>query len=141
MTSLSNDIERYISLSYNDPPSIELLYGRLLDHELFVLTNNVDLPEGDHTLEEEMEISLVAVGMEDGRKFIPAFTSLELLESSCQPGDQYIKIGSVDLMAMLIEKNTSDLLVLNPGTNLTWPIEYDDLINIFVHFGLVEVAN
>ena len=124
----NESLEALLSLAHEDEEADARFVRELFNAEIYFLGEVVG--EDDDPEAEEAQISVVDWETAGGHHFIPAFTSLRMLEQSVSEDQSYIKVKAVDFFRAT-EGNT---VSINPGTSLERVIsadEVDVLLSIF----------
>jgi SseB protein C-terminal domain/SseB protein N-terminal domain len=102
------NLEELLERSALDPTFRAQFYRTLPDSDLFVLTQESSIPEGQHTLPEESELKVFTLS--DGR--IPVFTSTDRIfdKQVIKEEVQFVSMNAKDLFRTL----QGATLVLNP---------------------------
>lgn len=110
-----NKLEKALQDAADDPVARPDFFNLLLDAQIYVIGEaDSGLPEEDFRIREGDTLSLASFEFEDGRPYIPFFTSLEALTETVVGETGYLSIRGRELL----ESTRGNYLVLNPGQEI-----------------------
>ncbi|NCX93459.1 MAG: hypothetical protein EBX40_02140 [Gammaproteobacteria bacterium] len=122
----NEELEALLSLSQEDEEADAQFVRQLFESEIYFLGEIVD----DTLPNDEAQIAVVDWETNTGYHFIPAFTSMRMLEQCVAEDQPYVKVKAIDFL-MVTQGN---VVSLNPGTSLERvfsPEEIEILMSIF----------
>ncbi len=132
-----NELEELMAKVQEDHSLQGAFCAKFLSSPIFVINAGEDShPHGESTLKEETVLQLVEGQLEDGRQFLPVFTSEEQLSRFIEQEMPYFALAGIDLLKLVAGGN----VYINPASDCGILWTPDDIAGILDYFVGKEIT-